>query len=264
MPVSRLRKNRKPFGEKRLKYIGSGPVPRDTPWVLGVAAVLSAWFVIFREPYGILFAALVLLPVVVMVWRGAGIKPYTTTIVNDNYNGGAVARDGMLGRLFAPIVGVAGWLLWPATALAIRILLDFDTENFNRSLIVWAGTMVIMLVLLFATHQWPRQGTAKRTTQNVALFLVLAVYAWGAGVGLNCIGDISPGEVLRVAVIDKHKSKSPKSEDYLLTVQGWGNKPYRKFDVSQSFYDSVEQGGEVTLHLRKGLFGIGWVYITIN
>lgn len=251
MPVSRLRKDRRAFSEKRPKYIGSGPEPRDVPRLGMPAAALALWFVFAKDAYGLAFGLLVLLPVVWLVWRGAGRKPYTTSLVN--------------GDKKPDIDSVPGWLVWPSFALMVGVLYEFNVENFYRGVLVYCCTLGVVLVVLMTTHQWPQQMTAKRARQHFILFIVLSMYSIGTGIGLNCYADPSADDVHQVAIlrkyIDNERKYRRKHDDYILVLEGWGGMRGREVLVDRKVYESLEEGELVEVHSRKGLFGMGWGYV---
>ncbi len=153
---------------------------------------------------------------------------------------------------------VALGILFPACALVVRSLLDFNILDYAN---IWPPASIIAIGLVVVILMGTREFSIKNTRGVItilSLALMLFAYAYGAVVTLNCIYDSSPTETYQAKVIDKHISKG-KSTTYYLNLTPWG--PQSKEEdvtVTEEMYDRVEPGTAVDIYLQKGLYHIPW------
>jgi hypothetical protein len=228
-------------------------------WLEGLALVLGICFLVLPKPYNLpwtvlytlLFTVLLVLPVVGLVLNGRTGRPSIASLVRISYKYGWERYD------------VADFIDFPALAILCRVWMDFEFEGFYSLLIPGTVAVVLMLVLLFATHRPTRQSLTRRLWIYGSLAFNILLYSYSAAYGMNCVYDYSQPRVYEARVISKHVETSGKGFDrYCVRIAPWGHHhDPETLTVSMFQYDGIREGQTVKMDLKQGLFGIPWYYL---
>ena len=235
------------------KNADSEPQFRNVKWLNIVSLCLSILFLILSllvsdisDPpffYKLLFFILLLLPVIGIVWHGAGLRPFYLT-------------------LFSQIKGLRKsvdiFITCPAAAITITSVANYNLVNYLDCCVPALIIFGVVLLILILTHSfWNKE---KPVADMAALLLTTAIYSFGAACGANCICDNAKPNVYQVLVKDKYTS-SGRHTTYKLTVDGWAEHSGETLSVPHSLYSSVAINEMVALYYKHGLLGMPWVYI---
>jgi hypothetical protein len=218
-------------------------------WVKWFIIVLGVWLFIYQHPYKILVTLLVIVPLITLIIHGViGSRPGISTLFNGVLNNKST---------FSPVthIGIA------TMALGYRVFTDYDAENTFKLLGVGLVATFALILLLFATH---KLAVSKDDSFNFIFFApLLLFYAPTSMFAINCVHDNTEPHVYQVKVVDKSSSKSSRSDGtHHVKVTSWiPNAEPVGIEVSLDTYHDVEEGDLVNVHVRDGLFGVGWYYV---
>lgn len=148
-------------------------------------------------------------------------------------------------------------VLLPNIALGLRMLLDFDLDNWLQLLApTGAITALFALLALLIT----RGSGAPRRWMAGALACIALLYALAASVHLNWVLDGGQNRVETVAPIVKmYVSRGGKSPTrYTLTLNTENGE--KSVKVGKEFYNTLQVGDEVKLVTSTGPLGITYHY----
>ena len=166
-------------------------------------------------------------------------------------------RAGVTGNKNADQTLLMDAVLLPNIALGLRMLLDFDLDNWLQLLApTGAITALFALLALLIT----RGSGAPRRWMAGALACIALLYALAASVHLNWVLDGGQNRVETVAPIVKmYVSRGGKSPTrYTLTLNTENGKKSAK--VGKEFYNTLQVGDEVKLVTSTGPLGITYHY----
>lgn len=166
-------------------------------------------------------------------------------------------RAGVTGNKNADQTLLMDAVLLPNIALGLRMLLDFDLDNWLQLLApTGAITALFALLALLIT----RGSGAPRRWMAGALACIALLYALAASVHLNWVLDSGQNRVETVAPIVKmYVSRGGKSPTrYTLTLNTENGKKSAK--VGKEFYNTLQVGDEVKLVTSTGPLGITYHY----
>lgn len=166
-------------------------------------------------------------------------------------------RAGVTGNKNADQTLLMDAVLLPNIALGLRMLLDFDLDNWLQLLApTGAITALFALLALLIT----RGSGAPRRWMAGALACIALLYALAASVHLNWVLDGGQNRVETVAPIVKmYVSRGGKSPTrYTLTLNTENGK--KSVKVGKEFYNTLQVGDEVKLVTSTGPLGITYHY----
>ena len=166
-------------------------------------------------------------------------------------------RAGVTGNKNADQTLLMDAVLLPNIALGLRMLLDFDLDNWLQLLApTGAITALFALLALLIT----RGSGAPRRWMAGALACIALLYALAASVHLNWVLDGGQNRVETVAPIVKmYVSRGGKSPTrYTLTLNTENGEKSAK--VGKEFYNTLQVGDEVKLVTSTGPLGITYHY----
>ena len=166
-------------------------------------------------------------------------------------------RAGVTGNKNADQTLLMDAVLLPNIALGLRMLLDFDLDNWLQLLApTGAITAVFALLALLIT----RGSGAPRRWMAGALACIALLYALAASVHLNWVLDGGQNRVETVAPIVKmYVSRGGKSPTrYTLTLNTENGE--KSVKVGKEFYNTLQVGDEVKLVTSTGPLGITYHY----
>lgn len=230
-------------GSKRIRLI-----THKLSWLEWVAIALSIWFVLFPRPYVPLFCVLLLLPLAGMVINGVQQPSMAALVTFKKNSKGEDKYD------------VADFIDFPAWAIVIRVLLDFEFEDFRTLIFPGLLAMALITIILLLTHN--RFGELKQHSTLAYVLLIgnCWLYSYGAVYGSNCIFDKSEPTVYPTAVVDKSTHRGRKSgRRYYVHVAPWGHHLDReRISVSRADYEDTDIGDAVDIDLYEGWLGMPW------
>jgi hypothetical protein len=250
-----IKSKQKNTNKKRSKVSFSKLTFHKISWLEYVTIGLGLWFLFFPKPYEILFSALLCMPILGLFLNGLMGRPSISSLVeiskddkgNDEYD-------------VADFIDFATWIL------LIRVLLDYEFDNIYSLIIPGSVAFVIMLIILFATHNIIVTTTKSKTWIYLSLIFYVFLYSYAGTYGANCVYDNSIPKVYKAEVVDKRVHKSRKGgRTYYVEVTPWGHHyDKEEIKVSSEHYDEINIGQTVNIDLREGLFNIPWYYIERN
>ena len=166
-------------------------------------------------------------------------------------------RAGVTGNKNADQTLLMDAVLLPNIALGLRMLLDFDLDNWLQLLApTGAITALFALLALLIT----RGSGAPRRWMAGALACIALLYALAASVHLNWVLDGGQNRVETVAPIVKmYVSRGGKSPTrYTLTLNTENGE--KSVKVGKEFYNTLQVGDEVRLVTSTGPLGITYHY----
>lgn len=166
-------------------------------------------------------------------------------------------RAGVTGNKNADQTLLMDAVLLPNIALGLRMLLDFDLDNWLQLLApTGAITALFALLALLIT----RGSGAPRRWMAGALACIALLYALAASVHLNWVLDGGQNRVETVAPIVKmYVSRGGKSPTrYTLTLNTENGE--KSVKVGKEFYNTLQVGDEVRLVTSAGPLGITYHY----
>ena len=166
-------------------------------------------------------------------------------------------RAGVTGNKNADQTLLMDAVLLPNIALGLRMLLDFDLDNWLQLLApTGAITALFALLALLIT----RGSGAPRRWMAGALACIALLYALAASVHLNWVLDGGQNCVETVAPIVKmYVSRGGKSPTrYTLTLNTENGE--KSVKVGKEFYNTLQVGDEVKLVTSTGPLGITYHY----
>jgi len=213
---------------------------------------LSGWFLVYPKPYLFLFTALLCIPIVGLILNGLSGRPSISSLVQIS-----VDKDGSDKYDVADFIDIASYII------LLRVLLDFEFESFYSLILPGTIAFIIMIIILFITHDLIVQTTKSKTWIYLSLLFNVFIYSYAGTYGANCIYDNSTPTVYKADVVDKRISTSRKGrKTYYIKVTPWGHHfDKEEISVSNIQYNEIQIGQKVNIDLKKGLFGIPWYYI---
>ena len=214
-----------------------------------VAIILFWWLIIYPKPYQLLVGVTLLLPILGFVINGLKGRPSIASLVqiknteDEKYD-------------------VADFIDLPSYALTLRVLLDFEFDNFKSMLLPGLLGTVIVLLILLSTHRFIVMSKNNKWWIYISLFFNVFLYSFSATYAINCVYDNSEAKVYSAKVVDKHISEGRRHTTYYLKVTPWGHfRDPENISVSMEKYNQAETGQYVNIDLKEGVFNIPWYYI---
>jgi hypothetical protein len=170
----------------------------------------------------------------------------------------------MYGKRDAMLPTLPGGLIFPALAVLLRALIDFELFDHAK---VWppvAIATICLTPLILIGAKKSMKTLSDRVSITIVGGLLAAAYSYGSVVVLNCLFDNSAPAEYSATVLKKRIS-SGKSRSYYLELTPWG--PRTKPDevqVSKSFYNRIDSNAEVGVYVWKGRLNIPWITVSSN
>ncbi len=220
-------------------------------WLEKITLVLGIWFWFFPKPYIILFTILLLIPILGLILNGLNGKPSIASLVEITQN-----EDGK------DKYDVADFIDFAAIIIFVRVLIDYEFEDFYSLIIPGTIAFIIMLAILVSTHKIIVENGKNKFWIYSSLLFNIFIYSYSATYGINCTYDSSKPKVFDAEVIDKHISKSRKHTTYYIRVTPWGHHyDAEDISVSSNQYNELEIGESIKIDLKEGLLNIPWYYV---
>jgi hypothetical protein len=216
-----------------------------------ITAILCGWFLVYPKPYLFLLTVLLVIPILGLMINGLQGRPSIASLVEIKKE-----RDG------DEKYDVADFIDLPAMTIFVRVLLDYEFENFYSLIIPGTLASCMIVGLLFATHKFVGQTRFNKAWIYTSVIFNVCLYSYAGTYAANCAYDTSNPITYHTEVLDKHVSKSRRSTSYYVKVKPWGNHlESENIKVPYTQYNAIETGENIEIDLRKGLFGIPWYYI---
>ncbi len=166
-------------------------------------------------------------------------------------------RAGVTGNKNADQTLFMDAVILPNIALVLRMLLDFDLDNWLQ-LLVPTGVIAALFALLALLIT--RGSGAPRRWMAGALACIALLYALAASVHLNWVLDDGRDRVETVVpIVNMYVSRGGKSPTrYILTLNTEGGE--KRVKVGREFYSTLQVGDEVKLVTSTGPLGITYHY----
>ena len=155
------------------------------------------------------------------------------------------------------------WALFASSmGLCLRALFDFNIFDQRN---VWVPSILIAVIatalLVIGNKEIKFKKLKDYFTVLVVSFLMLA-YSYGSTIVLNCLYDTSTAVKFKAKILSKRED-SDKVTTYYFELSSWGQrKTIGEVSVSKNLYSQLGKDDQVTIYLKKGLFGIPWLVLT--
>lgn len=196
---------------KRSKVTLSKLTFHKLDWLEYITMGLGFWFLFYPKPYGILFTALLCMPLVGLLLNGLTGRPSISSLVEISKD-----DDGNDKYDVADFIDFAAWII------LVRILLDYEFESFYSMIIPGTIAFVIMLIILFTTHKLIDNTNKSKTWIYLSLIFNIFLYSYSGTYGVNCVYDKSDPIVYNPEVVGKRISKGRRHTTYYVKVTAWG------------------------------------------
>jgi len=219
-------------------------------WLEWITIALAAWFLLFPEPYDILLAVLLAIPIIGLFLNGLH-RPSMASLVEIS-----VDEDGDDKYDVADFIDVAAWVI------LLRVLLDYEFESFYSMIIPGTLACIIILIILFLTHKQISNTTRNKWWIYASLIFNVSLYSYAGTYAANCTYDYSKPEVFETKVLGKSISRGKRHTTYYVKVAPWGHHfDKENISVPKAQYNELIIGDNINIDLKKGLFNIPWYYI---
>jgi membrane protein YdbS with pleckstrin-like domain len=200
------------------------------------SVVIAVWALFRPQPYGMVMAILIALPLLAMV--AVILRP----------------------SLFRIGLG-SGYEANLATACAVPACLLLARTLFDLNLVRWLPltAFAAAIAIVFFTVAARRETQLRRRGWRLSAAAVLTgAYAFGALGQANVLLDRSPQSVLRSRITAKHLGNS-RISSYHLTLAPWGpiTEPHDA-TVSRDVYEAAEIDDPACIRLHDGALGMAW------
>lgn len=209
--------------------------------ILTLAAIVIAIWALFKpQPYGLLMALLIALPLLTVV--------------------AAIARRSLfrigIGSGYEANLGTA--CAMPACALFARTLFDLNLVSW-LPLTAFAAAIAIVFLITAVRREIQLR---RRWWRLLTASLLTGAYAFGALGQANVLLDRSPQAVLRSRIMAKHLGHT-RITTYHFTLAPWGpiTAPHDAA-VLRDVYDAAEVDDPACIHLHDGALGMAWFTAT--
>ncbi|GAB0155409.1 hypothetical protein CHRYSEOSP005_06700 [Chryseobacterium sp. Alg-005] len=222
-------------------------------WLEWSAIFFSIWFIFYPKPYEFLLIILLLFPIVGILLNGIH-QPSIITLVkiskdengNDEYD-------------VADFIDIISW------AILIRVIIDYDFESFLSLIIPGAVAFVLVVIILFSTHQLIASSTKNKWWIYCSLLFNIFVYSYAGTYAINCTFDNSKPQVYKTTILSKRISEGRRSTSYLVEITPWGNRSEKEeISISKTQFGKLYVGDHINVDIKKGLFNIPWYYVEDN
>jgi hypothetical protein len=219
-------------------------------WLEWITIALAAWFFIYPQPYDLLLAVLLTIPIVGLLLNGLH-KPSMATLVEISTDTNGEDKYDV-----ADFIDIAAWVI------LIRVLLDFEFESIFSMIIPGTIACIIILSILFLTHKAIEHSTRNKWWIYSSLIFNVSLYSYAGTYAANCVYDYSEPEVYQTEVLNKTVSRGRRSTTYYIEVAPWGHHfDKEEISVPRVQYDELNIGDKVNIDYKKGLFDIPWYFI---
>ncbi|MDO4229094.1 MAG: hypothetical protein Q4C98_04705 [Capnocytophaga sp.] len=215
-------------------------------WLEKLSIVLSLWFLLYPKPYEILLGVLLLIPVVGLLINGIS-KPSIATLAE-------VSDRSVTGY------DVSDFIDFPAMVILVRVLLDYEVDNFTGLIFPSLIAFVIIIIFIFMTHKAIKKSLKNRYWIYSSIIFCILMYSFAAVYAINCTYDYSNPITYETDALNKriHSGRRGRKTFYI-EVSPWGHH-YDKEEirVSRKQYEQIDIGDKVNIEYKKGLLGIPW------
>jgi hypothetical protein len=223
-------------------------------WVKWFIIALGAWLIIYPHPYKALVTLLVIVPLITLIIHGIiGKRPSITALIDD-----ALSNKSS----FSPITH----LFCSSLLLGFSVFMDYESENMFVMMGVGLLATLVMSLLVLLTCKLEEMKDDLAGINYMIFGVTLLFYSPTAMFAINCVYDNTEPHTYQVKVIDKSSTGglSKAGKDYHLKVTSWNNNTEPiNIEVSLGKFHDVKAGDVVKVHVRDGLFGVGWYYIEL-
>jgi hypothetical protein len=204
------------------------------------AVAISVWALVRPQPYGLVMALLVTLPLLAVI--------------------AVIARRSLfrIGLGSGYEANLASACALPACALFARTLFDLNLVSW-LPLTAFAAAVAIVFLIAAARRE---AHLRRRWWRLLAAAVLVGGYAFGALGQANVLLDRSPQSVLRSRITGKHLGHS-RIASYHLTLAPWG--PMTETHgatVTRDVYDAAEIDDPACIRLHNGALGMAWFTAT--
>jgi hypothetical protein len=219
-------------------------------WLEWITAGLAIWFLIYPKPYEILLGILLIIPILGIIINGWQ-KPSMASLVEISKD-----TDGSDKYDVADFIDIAAWVI------LLRVLIDYEFDNYTSMIIPGTVATIIILLILFLTHKLISETTKSKWWIYTSIIFCVSVYSYAGTYAANCTYDYSKPTIFSTEVLGKRISRGKKHTSYYIKVAPWGHHlDEEEIKVASEQYDELDKGDDIHIDLKKGLFNIPWYYI---
>lgn len=215
---------------------------------------ISIWFVIYPKPYLLLFTLLISIPIIGIIINGLH-KPSIASLVEITID----EKNKGLKYDVADFIDIAAW------AILIRIILDYNFENYK--ILVFPGIVgvFIITIILFLTHKKIEQSNRNKFWIYASVIFNISVYSLATTYGINCVYDLSEPKIFSTKITDKSFTTRKGRKSYYIEIAPWGEHSQKEdIKVSLNEYENYNIGENIEVDLKEGLLNIPWFFVKRN
>lgn len=220
-------------------------IKKTTKVVNGSAWVAAVWLWFYPYPYEMAVVSNLVVPIIAILllvhYKGL-VKLFNETGAYPNLT-------------YALII--------PPLVVMVRVLLDYDVLQYQNGWIYTAFLAPLIYFLILKVVKEPFIALKKwiKVSNYFFLFVFVAVLVFFNTLIINCTFDESVPNVYETEVLAKKIVEGKYSTEYKLTVTEWGETT-EPMDVRVTYneYQSIQEGEEVYIYLKRGLLNIPWFF----
>lgn len=206
------------------------------------------WYLINPDPYALLTAINLLLPVLglVIVYREKGrIK----VIKTEN----------------SPYPSLTATLSLPPIAIMIRTYLDFNVMDFTKAWIyvVLITPFIFFFLLKSSRKEFKVSNKIEALIIYPFLMVTIGLFVFFGSVMLNCAYDKSEPTIFETIVLKKRISDGKNLTRYILSIPARERADEElEVSVSRRQYESIGVNEKINVYEQEGLLKIPWLFVS--
>lgn len=227
-------------------------------WLENISIIASLWFMLLPYPYKLLCSIVITLPILGLFLNFIFSRRYLKITNRPSLFSLVQANGRVEGRIKYKLVD---YIIFPAIALMVRFLLDFQFESVKVTLINGFIGFVIFIIFLVSTHRIFFYLETTKKWIYLTVFGSIIVYSFSGTFCANCIYDNSIPEIYKTEVISKYQT-GRKRIHYMIEVPSWLSKDDTKYiEISRTQFNMIQIRQKVNIELHKGFFKIPWFHL---
>ena len=219
-------------------------------WLEYIAIGVSCWFLFYPKPYTLVFTILILIPLIGIIINGLH-KPSISSLVEITIDNKKELKYDV-----ADFIDIAAW------AILLRIVKDYNFENYRSLIFPGILSISIITIILFFTHKKIEESNRNKLWIYTSIIFNISIYSLATTYGINCVYDSSKPKIFETKITDKTITTRKSKKSYYIEIAPWGEH-FEKEEilVSKSEYEEYNIGENVEIDLKEGFLYIPWFYV---
>ena len=220
-------------------------------WLEYLTIGIAIWFWIYPKPYILLFSILIFIPIFGILLNGLH-KPSFASLVEITLDD----KDNIKYDV-ADFIDIAAWVI------LVRVISDYNFENYYSLIIPGIISLIIIFSILFLTHKKIEKSNRNKLWIYTSIIFNISIYSIAATYGSNCTYDFSKPKIYETKILSKTIETGKRNRKYYyIEIAPWGHHfDKEEIYISKRQYDDYEIGEVVEVDLKEGLLGIPWFFV---